>query len=327
MRNPAVRVRCGHSAWSTAVVMLGARDRRLAHLEAHLVGIARSAKAPQKEEIGLGFGGEEVDAAALAGVEREHHMVPMRDGTRISAYVFTPSGSGTFPALLQQVYVDISGAAARCAEMAAKGYIVAVSNYRGCHLSEGRYTGYRALALGEHHDAYDTVEWLAAHPRCTGKVGTFGGSQGGIAQNFTAVDRPPSLVCSHMSNTALSLFEEGYRLGGLTRFGRFESAMTSHCRDPSDNAKLLQEWQRHPDKDSWWDQEDTSLHFDKMDVPCFIQGSWYDYMNLGTIGSYLGRQHQGGPNSRGAQRLLIGPVSTVPFIMGCTAILQFPPRG
>ena len=83
-------------------------------------------------------------------------------------------GAGPFPALLQQVYVDTAARQDTFAEMAAKGgYIVAVSNYRGCQLSEGRYTGYRALALGEHHDAYDTVEWLAARPRCTGKVGSY----------------------------------------------------------------------------------------------------------------------------------------------------------
>ena len=43
-------------------------------------------------------------------------------------------------------------------ELAARGrYIVCVSNFRGCQLSEGRYTGYRGLALGDHHDGYDTV--------------------------------------------------------------------------------------------------------------------------------------------------------------------------
>src|SRR4030095_6969555 len=33
----------------------------------------------------------------------------------------------------------------------------------------------------------------------------------------------------------------------------------------------------------------------------------YDYMNVGSIESYTGRQHHGGPRSRGKQQLLIGP--------------------
>ena len=191
--------------------------KRLARVSGHLLATAPTAKQ-QQEEIGLGSVGG-VDSAALAAVKREHTMVPMRDGTKISVYLFTPPGAGPFPALLQQVYVSLDGRGDSFAEMAVRGgYMVAASNYRGCQQSEGVYRGYRGLALGEHHDAYDTVEWLAARPLCTGKVGTFGGSQGGIAQNFTAAERPPSLVCCHMSNTALSMYEEGYRLGGLTRY-------------------------------------------------------------------------------------------------------------
>jgi len=44
-----------------------------------------------------------------------------------------------------------------------------------------------------------------------------------------------------------------------------------------------------------------------MNVPCFTLGSWYDFMNVGSIESYIGRQHHGGPQSRGTQHLLIGP--------------------
>jgi hypothetical protein len=76
-----------------------------------------------------------------------------------------------------------------------------------------------------------------------------------------------------MSNTGLSLFEEGYRLGGLTRYQRFQTAMTSACRDPADNARLIQEWSEHPDKDDYWMQEDCAPHFRLMNVPCFTQVS------------------------------------------------------
>ena len=53
--------------------------------------------------------------------------------------------------------------------------------------------------------------------------------------------------------------------------------------------------------------EDCNPHFRRMNVPCFTQGSWYDYMNRGSVGSFIGRQHSGGPNSVGQQKLLIGP--------------------
>ncbi len=107
-------------------------------------------------------------------------------------------------------------------------------------------------------------------------------------------------------DTGLSLFQEGYRLGGTTRPNRF-LALESNCRNPDDNRRLMEEWFRHPNYDDYWRQEDCSLHFDKMNVPCFTIGSWYDFMNQGSIASFIGRQHHGGPNSRGHQQLLIGP--------------------
>src|SRR5262249_39612926 len=82
----------------------------------------------------------------------------------------------------------------------------------------------------------DTVEWLAAQPWCTGKVGTFGSSQAGFAQNFLAVTRPPHLTAQYMIDTGLSLFHEGYRIGGTTRPERFKQ-MDAVCRDPEDNRR------------------------------------------------------------------------------------------
>ena len=63
----------------------------------------------------------------------------------------------------------------------------------------------------------------------------------------------------------------------------------------------------HPNYDDYWKDEDCSLHFAKMNVPCFTIGSWYDFMNQGSIASFQGRQHHGGDNSRGKQQLIIGP--------------------
>jgi putative CocE/NonD family hydrolase len=179
-------------------------------------------------------------------------------------------------------------------------------NFRGTYLSEGTWVGYRALGWGELQDGYDTCEWLAKQAWSTGNVGTIGSSQGGYAQNFLAVTQPPHLKCQYMVDTGLSLFQEGYRIGGVTRPQRFQ-ALEKSCRDPEDNRRLLAEWFRHPHYDDYWRQEDCSLHFDKMNVPCFTIGSWYDFMNQGSIQSFQGRERHGGPNSRARQQLVIGP--------------------
>lgn len=244
----------------------------------------------------------------LAGVSERHVMIPMRDGAKLSAYLYMPPGDGPWPVLYEQRYSDLRGKPTRqaLARLARHGYVVAAENFRGTHLSEGSWVGYRALGWGQLQDGYDTVEWLASQPWSTGKIGTFGGSQAGFAQNFLAVAEPPHLTCQYMIDTGLSLFHEGYRIGGATKPQRFKT-MANVCRNPDDNRRLLEEWFAHPAYDDYWAEEDCSRQFAKMDVPCFTVGSWYDYMCVGSVQSFIGRQHQGGPHSRGAQQLLIGP--------------------
>ncbi len=244
----------------------------------------------------------------LGKVTEKHEMIPMRDGKKLSAYLYFPEGKGPWPAVFEQRYADVRGAGTRkaAARIAASGYVVAMVNFRGTYQSEGTWVGYRALAWGKLQDGYDTCEWLATQPWSTGKVGTFGSSQGGFAQNFLAVAAPPHLTCQYMVDTGLSLFQEGYRIGGLTRPERFKS-MEKVCRNPADNRKLMEEWFQHPTYDDYWKDEDCTLHFDKMNVPCFTIGSWFDFMNQGSIASFIGRQHKGGPNSRGKQQLALGP--------------------
>jgi predicted acyl esterase len=241
-------------------------------------------------------------------VREEHLMIPMRDGKRLSAYVFFPPGEGKWPAIFEQRYADISSAGSRkaAAKWAESGFVIALVNYRGTHDSEGVYRGYRALQWGPLRDGYDVCEWLAAQPWCTGEIGTYGGSQAGYAQNYLAVTQPPHLVAQYMTDTGLSLYQEGYRVGGVTKPQRFIKG-GAVARDIKDNEAMLREWDRHPDYDDFWKDEDASMHFDKMNLPCFTIGSWFDFMCQGSVASFIGRNHHGGANSRGHQQLIIGP--------------------
>lgn len=245
---------------------------------------------------------------SVKGVTEKHVMVPMRDGVKLSVYLYLPDGDGPWPVLMEQRYANGRGTSTRnsLAKLASHGYVVALQNFRGSQLSEGTWVGYRALGWGELQDGYDTVEWLAKQSFSNGKIGTFGGSQAGYAQNFLAITQPPHLVCQYMIDTGLSLYHEGYRIGGATKPERFKG-MDRVCRNPEDNRRLMAEWFSHPTYDEYWQAEDCTRHFDKMNVPCFTVGSWYDYMCVGSIESFIGRQHRGGPNSRGHQQLRIGP--------------------
>src|SRR5690348_18281203 len=87
----------------------------------------------------------------LGGVAERHEMIPMRDGQRLSAYLYVPPGDGPWPVVFEQRYADIRGAGTRqaAAKLAEAGYVVALVNFRGTHLSEGKWVGYRALRSEE----------------------------------------------------------------------------------------------------------------------------------------------------------------------------------
>ena len=103
---------------------------------------------------------QEID---FGNVTEQHVMVPMRDGKRLSAYLYQPTGKGPWPAVFEQRYARLTGRSTRLASarLAAEGFVVAMVNFRGTHLSEGTWVGYRALQWGELQDGYDTCEWLA----------------------------------------------------------------------------------------------------------------------------------------------------------------------
>ena len=246
----------------------------------------------------------------LQDVTEEHVWIPMSDGTHLSSYLYRPASEKPLPAVFEQRYANLTGAGTRkaAADLARKGFAVAMINFRGAQKSEGTYIGYRNLGLGrgEPQDGYDACEWLARQSWCTGKIGSFGSSQGGFAQNFLAAANPPHLACQYMVDTGLSLFHEGYRIGGVTRHERFTD-FGQNCRNPEDNTRLLQAWDQHPDYDTYWHEEDCSRYFPRMNVPCATIGSWYDFMVQGSISSFVGRQTLGNTKSRGHQQLILGP--------------------
>jgi hypothetical protein len=76
----------------------------------------------------------------------------------------------------------------------AAGYAVVVQDVRGRFASEGAFLLTPTQAV-EGPDGYDTIEWLAAQPWCTGAIGMIGLSYNSLTQLMAAVERPPHLKC------------------------------------------------------------------------------------------------------------------------------------
>ncbi|MFJ5103598.1 CocE/NonD family hydrolase [Streptomyces sp. NPDC088554] len=119
-------------------------------------------------------------------------MVPMRDGVRLRTDIFRPAGPGPYPVLVQRYpYTPRDGIAAMFAQVIARqGYVVAVQSCRGRYGSEGEFHPF----FPDVEDGYDAVEWAAAQPWSTGRVGMWGMSYSGFSQWAAAIARPPHLV-------------------------------------------------------------------------------------------------------------------------------------
>ncbi len=240
----------------------------------------------------------------LGGVSEKHAMVPMRDGTRLSTWLYMPQGRGPWPVIYEQRYAPIRSDRTRLesAGFARRGHVVATQSFRGAQDSEGTFLAYRALGLSEQKDGADTIAWFLEQPWCNGKVGSYGASQGGYAQNFLAASQPKALDAQYLVDFGASLFHHGYRIGGAARPERFRG-MCATAGAPEDGEAMLAEQLRHPGYDAWWDVENTMLHFDKMAAPSFLVGSWFDRVNLGVVDTWIGRRRA----HPGKQQLILGP--------------------
>ena len=143
--------------------------------------------------------------------------MPMRDGVKLYADVYRPEGAGPFPVLLQRTPYDKTGPLTsgdlNALNAAKQGYAVVVQDTRGRFASEGEFYCFR----DDINDGYDSVEWAAAQPWSSGKVGMFGASYVGATQWLTALSRPPHLTAI-IPNVTASNYHEGWAYQG----GAFE---------------------------------------------------------------------------------------------------------
>ncbi len=158
-------------------------------------------------------------------------MVPMRDGVRLATDVYRPAlpdGSpapGKFPTILGRTSYNKSdpviwvGAVANF--FVPRGYVVILQDLRGRGLSEGTGQYYHTANVNEGRDGYDTVEWIAAQPWSSGKVGMVGSSHGGIVQNVAALERPPHLSALWVDVAPTSAFDWEARQGGAMSLHMF----------------------------------------------------------------------------------------------------------
>lgn len=265
-----------------------------------------------------------------------------RDGVRLDADIYGPTGGGEFPVLLmRQPYGRAIASTVVYAHpkwYAARGYIVVVQDVRGRGTSEGEFK----LFATEIEDGFDAVNWAAKLPGSNGKVGMYGFSYQGMTQLYAASAKPEALktICPAMVGYdlygdwayeggafclqanlgwAIQLAAETARLRGDEKaYQALYSASRNlpfYDKIPA-RPEIITELAADSFYGEWLDNylpgeywQKLSPNMAEVDLPMLHIGGWFDTYLRGTI--HLYREMASG--SEGLQHLIVGPWAHLPW--------------
>ncbi len=145
--------------------------------------------------------------------------VPMRDGVKLATDLYFPVGvEKNLPAVMIRTPYNRKSQATAANLFAGQGFVTVVQDVRGKFDSEGIFT----VSANDTRDGSDLIDWIAAQPWSTGKVGTYGCSYVGEDQIELSKVRNP-----HQSAMIAQAAGGAYRYAGLMTGGALELAMAS----------------------------------------------------------------------------------------------------
>ncbi|MFE2843993.1 CocE/NonD family hydrolase [Streptomyces scopuliridis] len=237
-------------------------------------------------------------------VHVQDHYIPTRDGTRLHARIWRPADAATapVPALLEYLpYRKSDWTAPRDAQRhpwyAGHGYASVRVDLRGSGDSEGvMLDEYTETELA---DGVDVVNWLAAQPWCSGKVGMFGISWGGFNALQIAALRPEPLkaivtVCSTDDRYDNDVHYTGGAVLGIDMLA-WAGTMLAFTARPPDPAHVgadrwlpmwrerldaiepyLHTWLAHQERDDYWRHGSVCEDYTALDAAVLAVGGWAD---------------------------------------------------
>ncbi len=258
-------------------------------------------------------------------------MVTMSDGVRIACDVFRPKAPGKYPVLyavapymkdavhLSTMKVARYRETGHIAKWVDQGYVYVHADARGSGKSDGLYVPFCKEEL---RDLYEMIEWCAAQPWSSGKVGMFGESYYSMVQWAAAAQNPPHLTCCAPYDACADLYRQFCFKGGILYIGFqnhwYPNGVRNRAylcyperpqREDYMSHDFLFDLMRHPTFDEYW----KPLRFDlsAIKVPIFSIGNWRSTVTH-LLGNLQGFMQAGGPrkllvNSGDSQELFLDP--------------------
>jgi predicted acyl esterase len=230
--------------------------------------------------------------------------IPLRDGTVLRANVFRSATAGRYPVLVCahpygkdnlprrhrfgyrlsmqyrfvrmgapfQISAWTSWEAPDPAFWVSRSYVVVNVDLRGFGRSQGEGS---LLSDAEARDYYEIIEWAAAQPWSSGRIGLNGVSYLALSQWKVAALRPPHLAAICPWEGFSDLYRDFARPGGVREDGFFRlwTALlrrSGRLRDDPRKEQLAR-----PLWDDWWAAHTPAL--ERIEVPALICGSFSDH--------------------------------------------------
>lgn len=260
--------------------------------------------------------------------------VPMRDGVLLSADIYRPdvaSGdtAAKFPVILTRTPYNKSTERGNHLQwgrfFASHGYVYVAMDVRGRGDSDGIFVPYR----NEGPDGFDSIEWCAAQPWSSGKVGTVGSSYLGYDQWIAALQHPPHLATMISIVTPPDPFVEsptGLQSPTYMSWYHLLLGHTLHNSAAVDwnaiylhlplntmdqaagfHAPYWQDILNHPGINDWWEPLIYQNKFDRLNLPILHISGWYDDEQAGALMNYIGMTKNAATGeARKHQKLLMG---------------------
>lgn len=261
--------------------------------------------------------------------------VPMRDGVKLSTDLYFPVGAKQrLAAVMIRTPYNRKSQAAAAQLFAGQGFITVVQDVRGKFDSGGVFT----VSANDTRDGSDLLDWIAAQPWSTGKIGTYGCSYVGEDQIELSKIRNPrqTVMIAQAAGGA-------YSYAGLMTGGALELAMASEWfygngnkHDPKTKLPPIADkpamwrslpltdmlskvgatgtdwegWVSHAPGDPWWSQFGYVSDANRFNVPGLHVCSWYDNVVSETLGLYnLLAKNAESARARDNQYVIISPTT------------------
>jgi putative CocE/NonD family hydrolase len=262
--------------------------------------------------------------------------IPMRDGTKLNATLYRPTGEkNKLPAVVTITPYIADSYHERGMYFARHGYVFASVDVRGRGNSQGDFEPF----VHDPHDGHDVVEWLAHQPWCTGQVATWGGSYAGFNQWAILKEFPAHLATAVPAAAAHPGIDFPLQ---QNMFGTYDIRWLTYVAGATPNNKLFedekhwidqyrkyylahkpfaeldalagapskyfQKWLTHPTPDAFYDAvvpgSDQYARFDK---PLLTITGHYDDDQLGALTYYDRHMKNGSEAGKAKHFLLMGP--------------------